>query len=394
MKVIDNKIFAACILFLSTFLGLNAQDNNIVGFEYWFNGDVSAIKSVSVTPNSGIIETKVSTDGLLFGMHNLYYRVKDQKGYYSSLNTKLFFKILNENSAGNNALEYWFDGNISTLKSVPVTPNSAGIIETALDAKGLPFGMHTLSYRIKSEAGTYSSVADKLFLKISEAVSEDAVIEYWFNNDVSSTKSVSVPYENTVVFLETGDLSFGLHTVSIRLKEGANVISTSSRLFVKMGKSGIEEKTPLIEGYRYWFDDDMSKIYSFAVDQKVSTADLSLRLPVYSTVGKHNINLQFYDNRGYWTEIIRKEFTATTIVGIENSSEDEIEVYFQDRDQLVINNAGEGNLKIYSTNGMIIYQKDKIENTESVPAASWMSGVYVVILEHENKIVKTIKVIK
>jgi len=394
MRIINNKIFATCFLFALSILGLIAQDNKIVGLEYWFDGNTSSIKSVAVSPNSGVIETVLTAEGLPFGIHSLYYRVKDQKGYYSSTNSKVIFKIQNESNTGDYALEYWFDGNISTIKSIAATPKS-GVIEAVLDAKGLPFGLHTLYYRVKNEYGIYSSASSKLFLKLNEGfASEEASIEYWFNNNETSTKIIKVSVEDPVVFLETADLPFGLNYVHMRLLEGTTVTRSMSKLFVKIGTTGASDKKALIAGYRYWIDGDMSKLYSYPIEE-LSDVTLVHNLPLNNVpLGKHNIHIQFYDNRGYWTEIIEKEFEAVNVVGIDNETSSNPDIYFKkDTEQLVVNNI-KGNIKVYTVSGNIVYQNNTLTSGTYIPVSSWPDGIYVVTFQDINGNTRSVKVLK
>lgn len=291
-----------------------------------------------------------------------------------------------------NEIEYWLDDLQSPSSKIAIVGSTTDI-QKNIELGNLPVGLHTLFYRIKDNVDNYSSIYKSTFFKqpTGDIINE---IEYWFDNNYVSKKVLDTNSNSIESDIETAELPFGLHIVSLRAKTSSNSLSeVISYPFLKIGKSDTNEKSSLIEGYRYWLNDDLSKIHSVALENKVATANITLNIPIPSR-GRQDISIQLYDNRGYWSQVIKSSFDANYTTGISEEAIDDIHVYFKNNnDNLIIENVTD-NLFIYSANGNLIYKKTKTESYESINTSNWSNGIYIITASGYNSVNKTFRIVK
>jgi hypothetical protein len=358
--------------------------------EYWFDNNTQSKSRISV--NSGDINVSLPTATLPTGIYTLNYRVKTDANSWSAVTSSMFLK---KSTLANQIteLEYWFDDSYESKKSETVASNS---IDLALNTDKLSFGLHTVNYRVKTKSNDWSAVVSALFMRNPISDSQISAIEYWVDDRYDSKISSDVSSNTLDISIQMENIPFGMHILNYRVKNKLNIWSSVvSKPFLQIGKSGIKETTSMIEGYRYWFDDDMSKVTSVALNSKAVNADLILDIPINLSGGDHKFSIQLYDNRGYWSAVVNKSIKVSATSGIEElHKDDKIKVYFDlNKDNLVIENAY-NYVQIYSATGKLIYQKNNIEELETIPTASWNSGVYVIKVGSEDKQIKTSKIIK
>lgn len=151
----------------------------ISGVQYWIDNNHSA----AVSESSG--EFKVDCSGLSTGLHLLHLRVKDSKGNYSPLYEYGFLKAaVSEVADSIQSLQYWWDDNKENAITAPYT--SAGF---TLSANALPYGLHSLKYRVKDNAEKWSELHSHYFYR--EEVADSARIvsySYWWNDLAENVK--------------------------------------------------------------------------------------------------------------------------------------------------------------------------------------------------------------
>ena len=155
--------------------------------------------------------------------------------------------------------EYWFDGNVGRRVSKSLSGHDTEI-ETSIATQHLSSGLHTLHMRFKQSGGEYdySPVTSQLFFKHN--ADEGGKIEYWFDNDVNNSATVSLPSgvtEDTVdVALNMTDaLKFplGFHQLNIRVAtEGKSLSNIYTSHVLKMPSGEIN-------AIEYWVDDQFDK---------------------------------------------------------------------------------------------------------------------------------------
>ena len=237
--------------------------HNITAFEYWYDGDYSGVQSeaVSATENLNLDRT-LDISSLGYGLHYVSYRFQDEAGAWSPVASR-FFSYDPEHQTTEmhevNAMEYWFDGDISAAMREPIIANSNFVLDQNVDVSGLKNGLHFVSYRFRDEAGVWSSVTSKMFsLSVAPEATEMREItayEYWFDGDKTNATNQSVGETNLLSLDATLDikaLGEGLHIVSYRFKDKTGGWSSTISQFFSYSENVTLPADNKIIGYRYW----------------------------------------------------------------------------------------------------------------------------------------------
>lgn len=166
------------------------KETKIVQGEYWI--DNSEKQDIDVSNDQIALTLDVSK--FSESMHTLSYRVKDNEGKYSPLQTWIFFKNpLHDTSVKNKtaSIEYWFDDKSNVLQSYIASNDT---INFSVDATPLKSGLHTLNYRVKDILGNYSRIHTWAFFKTESKPTKISWYKYWWNNN--EDKAVKVNVEN------------------------------------------------------------------------------------------------------------------------------------------------------------------------------------------------------
>lgn len=168
------------------------KETNIVQGEYWI--DNSEKQDINVSNDQIALTLDVSN--LNEGMHTLSYRIKDNEGKFSPLQTWIFFKNpLHDTSAKNKtaSVEYWFDDKSNVLQSYIASNDT---INFSVDATPLKTGLHTLSYRVKDILGNYSRIHSWAFFKTESKPTKISWYRYWWNNNENKAIMENVENDN------------------------------------------------------------------------------------------------------------------------------------------------------------------------------------------------------
>ena len=291
-----------CLLALIP-IGTRAQQ--LTGYEYWFDGDLSTIVEKSLSGSKADIEISINTQHLSDGLHTLNFRVKQSDGRYSPVTSSVFFK---HNVEEGNQIEYWFDDRYEDRATIDL-PSSAleDLVDMTFDMQDnekFPIGLHQLNIRMATEGKSLNSVYSAWVLKLASG--EPNIIEYWVddNNDKEHRRTVTghkASSENShdYVFVNPFDLSGvspGLHRIYYRATSESGV--TNSAVYMTTVTVGCGT-TPTLE---YWIDDDGSTLATISGHDPSSgdkgtifgqTLDLSKVSP-----GAHRLNYRAVDANG------------------------------------------------------------------------------------------------
>ena len=130
-------------------------------------------------------------------------------------------------------IEYWFDGDVKNLASMPINIETdvSQIVDLDLtDTEKFPLGIHQLSMRIADASGIYSPVYNALVMRMP-AGTGNSVIEYWVDDD--NTKLGTIPVSLTASGIQKLDLDlssldnfpYGLHRLNMRVAAYGNQYS-------------------------------------------------------------------------------------------------------------------------------------------------------------------------
>lgn len=177
--------------------------NTITQQLYWLDGDVSSAQAVTST---------VDISGLLPGLHSYSIRVKDSNELWSSIVTKYFVIPYYEPAATAIAQrEYWIDGNVAARTALGESP-------AVISIGSLSSGLHSLSVRVKDDAGRWSSAVTKYFIIPSATESSSVAIArymYWIDGNVANCVTGNVT--GSAIGIDFSALSEGTHTLSWRV---------------------------------------------------------------------------------------------------------------------------------------------------------------------------------
>ncbi|MBO4574989.1 MAG: T9SS type A sorting domain-containing protein [Bacteroidales bacterium] len=172
---------------------------------YWLDGDISSAQAVTST---------VDISGLLPGLHSYSIRVKDSNGLWSSIVTKYFVIPYNEPTATAIAQrEYWIDGNVAARTALGESP-------AVISIGSLSSGLHSLTVRVKDDAGRWSSAVTKYFIIPSATESSSVAIArymYWIDGNVANCVTGNVT--GSAIGIDFSALSEGTHTLSWRVSD-------------------------------------------------------------------------------------------------------------------------------------------------------------------------------
>lgn len=166
---------------------IQAQDApKAVSLEYWIDDNHS-----SATVSSSF-ELDIDCKSLPQGLHTLHYRVADSNGRYSTLHEHGFFKVDAPATATKvETIQYWWDDMQQNMVTAPYTSE-----QITLPTDELSYGVHSLKYRVKDDAGRWSQCQSHYFYKGNVSDSSRIVsYSYWWNdrNDLTTTRQLETP---------------------------------------------------------------------------------------------------------------------------------------------------------------------------------------------------------
>ncbi|PKO95183.1 MAG: hypothetical protein CVU14_12180, partial [Bacteroidetes bacterium HGW-Bacteroidetes-9] len=225
------------------FVNKSSSLSNITQIEYCFDSLVEQGTglSIPVSPNSTVnITDNIDLSSLATGLHNVYFRVKDDQGYWSHVLSKqiLVIKTLPGELPHISRVEYFIDtdpgiGNASPLN---FSPGSDVNITDNIALSTLPMGPHRIYFRAQDTNGNWSSlhfsdfVSEKGFLAV-------ALLEGLYNpqtgymNKAQDTTGDKFPDyiadQVTIEFREAGFPYNLVHTIqNYNIKTDGSIIAT------------------------------------------------------------------------------------------------------------------------------------------------------------------------
>lgn len=279
------------LLWLLVVIGARAQS-----VEYWFDNKVDP---KPLTLSGG--KADISTKGLKAGVHTLRLRAYTGDGYddYSPVYSSTFLKF---EPLGSSEIQYWFDGNVENLASMPISTETETLqlVDLKMDDNDkFPLGLHQLSMRIADASGIYSPVYNALVMRMP-AGTGNSVIEYWFDDD--NTKLGTIPVSLTASGIQKLDLDlssidnfpYGLHRLNMRVAAYGNQYSPVYSSIVMRLHGG--SNSHLV----YWLDDDydpanLRKVRTTSTNGHDATFDRDINLSTASS-GMHRLYFRIAKN--------------------------------------------------------------------------------------------------
>ena len=194
--------------FIVPFASTSIADKTIKEHQYWIDGQIEARVTQEQQPEIIDIET------LKPGLHSLTVRVQDNAGMWSSQVAKYFIVPFNETTVENKEIvlhQYWIDGKLDAIVSSATQPSTIDISNPKLKP-----GLHSLTVRVKDNAGAWSSQVAKYFIvKDDDLVEETAITRYmyWFDDASDDLHTGPLASASGTMDIDISDVEAGVHTL-------------------------------------------------------------------------------------------------------------------------------------------------------------------------------------
>ena len=286
----DNHMPRGVTLFLALLCCLAVQAQP--GLEYWFDGNYGDKVNINAPSAAGTFKNNINVKQLSQGFHTIYIRARGlSQDDHSPITSAAFFKY---DASSDNVLEYWFDEGEKRRLSTPINVETEDVQALSLDLSDIdrfPLGVHRLNIRVSAHGGNYSPVYTTYVLRMPEG-SGEAVLEYWFDDDLDkrSSKPISLESDKPQLFdLDLTGFPIGFHKLSMRIAAG---VSHSSQVYTShILRLPIEQQSGRIY---YWLDDDYANrkwVESSRISTKTSDYFIDLNFSSAS-IGMHRLRFQ------------------------------------------------------------------------------------------------------
>lgn len=296
------------------------DSSNIVLYQSWFDSDFANSNTFAVTPGEVVdIITTLPSQNLLEGVHRMHFRTKDDKGQWSSIHTKIFYRVP-DSVAGlpSNKItswQYWFDNDTNSITTTTVSPTSPLDLTVNIPANNIIPGVHRLNIRFRDQQGFWSSVKSQIFYRLPDTssvpTSQVDNFKYWFDSDAANASTVSVTPGQVVVILDSisfANVNPGIHRINFQFHETDGDWSSVFTKLVYRNPDPTTPATPLVDQMKYWFDDDFPSASTTAITA-ASPAYIMTNLDASSLLpGVHRVNIQFHESDGEWGSVFTKIF--------------------------------------------------------------------------------------
>ena len=194
--------------FIVPFASTSIADKTIKEHQYWIDGQIEARVTQEQQPEI------IDIESLKPGLHSLTVRVQDNAGMWSSQVAKYFIVPFNETTVENKQIvlhQYWIDGKLDAIVSSATQPSTIDISNPKLKP-----GLHSLTVRVKDNAGAWSSQVAKYFIvKDDDLVEETAITRYmyWFDDASDDLHTGPLASASGTMNIDISDVEAGVHTL-------------------------------------------------------------------------------------------------------------------------------------------------------------------------------------
>ena len=194
--------------FIVPFDPTSVTSKTIKEHQYWIDGQIEARVTQEQQPDI------IDIESLKPGLHSLTVRVQDNAGMWSSQVAKYFIVPFNETTVENKEIvlhQYWIDGKLDAIVSSATQPSTIDISNPKLKP-----GLHSLTVRVKDNAGAWSSQVAKYFIvKDDDLVEETAITRYmyWFDDASDDLHTGPLASVSGTMNIDISDVEAGVHTL-------------------------------------------------------------------------------------------------------------------------------------------------------------------------------------
>lgn len=301
------KKYYLILLLLCTVYTVRAQ-NEIIGYQYWFNND-SSVQEVTLVPFAeGELLLEIDAGGLMSGLNVIHLQMFDQEGRYSSPVSAFFYGQKAEAISG---YKYWFNSDTTGITTVSVNAETTVFLNTSIDATSLKDGINFLHFCFFDNLNQHSSTSSHLFFKTKAGGSITKAYQYWFNNDLENAVTANMMSGEDVTLtaeIETTGLTPGLHRFNIRVQDERDLWSSTLSSFVYKPTS-VHSVETLITAYEFWLDDDFQSRNTVNLETPVNPHELFMEIDMAEMpVGDYVFNYRSRDTRNLWSVVSSHPF--------------------------------------------------------------------------------------
>ena len=194
--------------FIVPFDPTSVTSKTIKEHQYWIDGQIEARVTQEQQPEI------IDIESLKPGLHSLTVRVQDNAGMWSSQVAKYFIVPFNETTVENKEIvlhQYWIDGKLDAIVSSATQSSTIDISNPKLKP-----GLHSLTVRVKDNAGAWSSQVAKYFIvKDDDLVEETAITRYmyWFDDASDDLHTGPLASASGTMNIDISDVEAGTHTL-------------------------------------------------------------------------------------------------------------------------------------------------------------------------------------
>ena len=194
--------------FIVPFDPTSVTSKTIKEHQYWIDGQIEARVTQEQQPDI------IDIESLKPGLHSLTVRVQDNAGMWSSQVAKYFIVPFNETTVENKEIvlhQYWIDGKLDAIVSSATQSSTIDISNPKLKP-----GLHSLTVRVKDNAGAWSSQVAKYFIvKDDDLVEETAITRYmyWFDDASDDLHTGPLASASGTMNIDISDVEAGTHTL-------------------------------------------------------------------------------------------------------------------------------------------------------------------------------------
>ena len=186
------------------------EATSIVEREYWIDNEIAARTTLEESP------TQISLLDIAPGVHILTARVKDDAGLWSVPETRIFI-VPHAMVEATQIVEreYWIDNKVATRATLDESPAEISLMD-------LTPGMHSLTVRVKDDAGIWSVPESRFFITPTQAEQDGLTIAqymYWIDGDTLNFTSAAVSDPTAALPVTISHLDEGDHTISWRVAD-------------------------------------------------------------------------------------------------------------------------------------------------------------------------------
>jgi hypothetical protein len=210
-----NSIMHPLLALAAALCGMQVEAQQINAYRYWFDDNVAAMTLVNLTAAPAVeAALSLNSSSLPPGLHLATIQFKDAEEHWGTPWTSLFV----QHGANVEAVQYWFNGDISSAVTTNVTPGPAPLVTGPLASDGQDVGLHHVTLRTRDGSGLWSVPYTALFARNGGLITG---YEYWIDHAVGQRTSGTIGPAATVDLL--ADLPVpttdGEHVLTIRFRD-------------------------------------------------------------------------------------------------------------------------------------------------------------------------------